>query len=819
MTLLAPALNLDDERHRRDFMEYCIHSAEPQHRRVLSVLYEHFERWNDDFFSGQLIPPHFLILEPIGAKVEGDYTPVSGWGSSSQIRIRPTLITGKYPLLINGSGDPEGIQRYWLDTALHECMRQYCYEVLDKPEKAEKGHGTVFAAECSRVGALMGLPPVGPARKTRNTQNLPSCAGWPRIVRQPSVEEYYRGAYNPEGAPRRKPKDQPSAPSTSPSDHDESESDETQTASINPLSPAEWSTLFAIAAEVAEARPLVMRLAQHHQVTPAIPAAPTRTPATSSATAAPRTPVVAPLPSHTPAAPAPAPALANTSAAPAAGGFVPSSYQQGIFDFITHGEGDGLVNAVAGSGKTTSLVQAARLLPPGRVALFVAFNKHIALELGERLKGTPMVAKTIHSIGHGCVTKRLEKVQKPDDKKYAKLTRSFVRERFFRWPAEDQQKAIEGLTQLTNFARVTLTDPKDEQAMRAMIAHFGVEIDPEREAELLPAVAEIIAAGVTMAEREKQIDFTDMIYLPFLWKLQPPQVDFIFADECQDLNAAQLDLILKCRAPGGRLLAVGDPNQSIYGFAGADSESFWKIQERTGAKLLPLSICYRCPSSHLDLARRIVPQIEAQPGAPSGIIGYLKEDELPKQIRRGDMILCRLTAPLVKTCIKLIENHIPAQVRGRDIGKALTDIVRAVAQVPGFRYDQFGTHLNTYAERQLHKLTQRPNSESQVESLTDRIEAVRTCYNASEATTAEALCDQIDALFSDAAAAVLLSTIHRAKGLENDRIFILKPDALPLVWPKQQEWEAQQEENLHYVALTRATRELYFVQEKKKKHT
>lgn len=344
-----------------------------------------------------------------------------------------------------------------------------------------------------------------------------------------------------------------------------------------------------------------------------------------------------------------------------------------------------------------------------------------------------------------------------------------------------------------------------------MIDHFGIEIDPRARSLLLAAVPAILADGEHLAERQKIIDFTDMVYLPHRWQLQPPQLAWVFVDEAQDLNAAQLDLVLKCRAPGGRMLFVGDPQQAIYGFAGADSESFWKIKERTNAALLPLSICYRCPSSHLDLARAIVPQIEARPGAPAGIVEHITENQLTDQVTEGDMVLCRLTAPLVKLCIRFIERRISARVRGRDIGKQLTDIVRAVETMPGYRYDQFSAWLSSYESAQVGKLAQREGTESQIESIQDRVEAVRVSYQAFSAGNTEELCRQIEELFSDERPAVLLSTVHRAKGLENPRIFIVKPDKLPLTWPKQKPWEAQQEENLKYVALTKATEALYFV--------
>ena len=56
------------------------------------------------------------------------------------------------------------------------------------------------------------------------------------------------------------------------------------------------------------------------------------------------------------------------------------------------------------------------------------------------------------------------------------------------------------------------------------------------------------------------IDFTDMVWLPYELTLNPIglQYDYIFIDECQDLNAAQRELFLRCFRRGTRFIAVGD---------------------------------------------------------------------------------------------------------------------------------------------------------------------------------------------------------------------------------------------------------------------
>lgn len=285
----------------------------------------------------------------------------------------------------------------------------------------------------------------------------------------------------------------------------------------------------------------------------------------------------------------------------------------------------------------------------------------------------------------------------------------------------------------------------------------------------------------------------------------------ILVHNCQDLSAAQLDLVLKLRAPGGRMLWVGDRKQAIYGFAGSDSESFDRIIERTCATVLPLSICYRCPATHIKLAQAIVAEIEAKENAIEGIVEDVKPSLLPEMIKEGDLIISRCTAPVVKLCIELIAKRIPARVRGRDIGRALTTIVREVAKHPEFSFDKFGYYLEEYADIKLNKLKQKRNSEAQIESIRDRIQGISVCYEAFNAKSLGDLQREIEALFSDSRSSVVLSTVHRAKGLENERVFILEPDKLPLRWIGQQAWQLSQEQNIKYIALTRAKSALYFI--------
>ena len=64
-------------------------------------------------------------------------------------------------------------------------------------------------------------------------------------------------------------------------------------------------------------------------------------------------------------------------------GFTPSEYQQRIFDFVLHGTGNAMIKACAGSGKTSTLIAAMKILPKRKSCLFIAFNKSIVEEIKE----------------------------------------------------------------------------------------------------------------------------------------------------------------------------------------------------------------------------------------------------------------------------------------------------------------------------------------------------------------------------------------------------------------------------------------------------
>jgi superfamily I DNA/RNA helicase len=489
---------------------------------------------------------------------------------------------------------------------------------------------------------------------------------------------------------------------------------------------------------------------------------------------------------------------------------IPSKYQQAIYEWFRNGNGNAGVEAVAGSGKTTSLVEGMKQLPRDLAsdAGFVAFNKIIAEELNSRINGggnSGVTCSTMHSLGFATLKRHIRAARwEVQQYKYRDLAKNFRGLEKY----GDPDTLRDAIVSLTNFAQLSLTAP-DTDSLLEMAATYNVEVPAGASEIISEAVSLMLGEGEAQIKRGV-VDFNDMIWGPAKMGLRPQQFGLLAIDEAQDLNAAQMRLAASAVRSDGRVAFVGDRRQAIYMFAGALSDSFDRLRDLFGASILPLSICYRCPQSVITLAQTIVPQIECAPNAPEGKVATISEAEFEKIIRPGDMVLCRLTAPLIQLCFQLISRHVSAKVKGRDIGKQLGSLIKTVCHRHDF--SEFPKALHEYHMRQLSALQAKDNTEIAQQTLSDKVNCLETCYQHFNPPTMERFIADVEDLFSDKKAAVTLSTVHRSKGLENPRVFVIKPEKLPLVWKGQSEAQYDQELNLRYVAITRAMDSLFFVE-------
>jgi superfamily I DNA and RNA helicase len=94
----------------------------------------------------------------------------------------------------------------------------------------------------------------------------------------------------------------------------------------------------------------------------------------------------------------------------------------------------------------------------------------------------------------------------------------------------------------------------------------------------------------------------------------------------------------------------------------------------------------------------------------------------------------------------------------------------------------------------------------------DKYTAIIYCWEAVNKTTDKLVFDTyVNSLFSKRGKSILMSSIHKIKGMEHKTVFVLNAHGMPIKWKGQKNWELQQELNLKLVALTRSTDQMYLV--------
>ena len=481
---------------------------------------------------------------------------------------------------------------------------------------------------------------------------------------------------------------------------------------------------------------------------------------------------------------------------------VPSTYQKAIYRWVTRGSGCAVVKAVAGSGKTFTVIEAVKKIPPTASVVMLAFNRRAA----DDLKSTApdhADARTFHSLGYGALRASIGKLVVCEDK-VRRLCRETLDEvRFYRYAP-----FVQKLVSFAKAAGVGVLVDDEESFWTAVVDHHDLTLDdPEAtEPEGIQIARAILRKSTQQAERSRIVDFDDQLYLPVLWRLSPKRYDWVFVDEAQDTNPVRQELARKALRRGGRLVAVGDPNQAIYGFTGASTDAMDHLEREFDAEIFPLSVNYRCCRAAIELAQTLVPEIQAHDGAPEGTVVRLENDaeKLDAALRElgpKDAVLCRFTAPLVTTAYKLIGQGIGCRILGREIGEGLLNLVKKMrAESLEELYSSLQDHLSIERTRLLAR-----EQEARAQSIEDRITCLFTIMD--QLTDLKELTPAIERLFTDSNGVLTLSTVHKAKGGEWPTVLLLAASRSTAKMARKR-WQQTQETNIRYVAYTRAKERL-----------
>ena len=470
--------------------------------------------------------------------------------------------------------------------------------------------------------------------------------------------------------------------------------------------------------------------------------------------------------------------------------------QLAIFDCIENSENHLIVNAGAGTGKTTTIIEAANRLPNGVKAAFLAFNKSIANELGEKLPSN-MEARTFHSFG------------------FAAIRNAGIRTKYNGYKVNNIIKDLLGsdfhvapLKRLVSLIKGSRMEYKNNiSGIISIMDEYNIRFNSDREERIaienIPKIMEVCKAQTNL------IDFDDMIWLPLVNNYPFPKYDVLFVDEAQDFNEAQREMLSRC-VNNGRFVIVGDKNQAIYGFRGADSNSINLFYQRLlesdrEVVQLPLSITWRCPKSVVKEANRYVKEFSAPDFAIQGTV----VENASFNPQEGDMVLCRYNAPLIGAFYDLISQGKSAYILGKDMTSGLINAVKKISSNNQMGVEEFETLFMTDFSYNYQRLIN-SNKENQAIALEDKKDCIMIFVK--KATTVGGIIEEIKRVFDGSEEGeIMLSTVHKAKGLEADNVYILATNRMP------HPLGGLEENHICYVAITRAKKNLFYVGPKPQK--
>ena len=331
------------------------------------------------------------------------------------------------------------------------------------------------------------------------------------------------------------------------------------------------------------------------------------------------------------------------------------------------------------------------------------------------------------------------------------------------------------------------------------------------------------------------------------------QYPWVCIDEYQDVDEQQVRLIRQIAPPDGNVCAIGDPDQAIYGFRGADRRFFSEFVEHfPGARVVRLSRNYRSNSNIVTLSSQVIaasasagPSIPVLDDAPNRVTLH----EAPSEKAEAEFIVQSLEQALGGHSFFSIDSGRSAEAQGHDFSFSdFAVLYRTEAQAAPL-VEALQRSGMPFQQRSHDPLLAHPGVAALVDALgrdgpeagsvSRRLEAAcaggepstekrearellkplaETCGDDLERFLSElALGSQVDT-WDPRADRVSLLTLHAAKGLEFPVVFIVgcEDGLLPLAWSKAQPDDLAEERRLFYVGVTRAMTRLYLCRARKR---
>jgi hypothetical protein len=249
--------------------------------------------------------------------------------------------------------------------------------------------------------------------------------------------------------------------------------------------------------------------------------------------------------------------------------FTPSEYQESILDTLLNAKDHMLIEALAGSGKTSTLVWLVKELHKRGMTkqmkiIYLAFNKSIQEELSEQLHGTGVPAQTTHSFGFNLLKKRFgDNISISENRTSDTFIKMLCDEKGYNYSFESfkairkseiykiRQPVLELVGYVKNWGICPCNgqfSSADRMAVAEFIRTYEIEFDNTKftEESVVDYACRTVAMSIPQpGESLSEVSYDDMLYLPIVLDLPVPKFDLVLTDESQDFNFLQKNLLLK----------------------------------------------------------------------------------------------------------------------------------------------------------------------------------------------------------------------------------------------------------------------------------
>lgn len=548
--------------------------------------------------------------------------------------------------------------------------------------------------------------------------------------------------------------------------------------------------------------------------------------------------------------------------------FKPSTYQQDILDFfLNNPQSNMLVNALAGSGKSTT---ACMLSEHSKTSdLYIAFNASVVEEFKKKIKNPKTKVMTMHSLAYSIMLYNVEQESKDsgekpkgfgsqrskrtvslDNFKPHKILDEEITKRYGRYIEFAKRVFLkDNYVNLYNLCRLTLTNMSSNKDVSRLIDDHVLFLYYGDEGYSAPDISEITSTLKILDTKSRQqfetqgvIDFTDMLWITFnKLKYDNWEVPYwalytnIYCDEVQDFSNIQLNFLKFIKRTKGRYVFIGDFHQAIYNFAGANAQAFNQIPKMFApVETFDLPICYRCAKSHLSRVNREygIPILPCD-DAPLGFVKTIDKNKISEYAKAGDMVISRKNKWIAEVVLDLARNGTPIFIEDKEMVGAIKRQILSSKCTSVGTLEKFLQKVISNYNKKLFEIVSKNVREGGHEE--ERLEAVaetnskidNTSFlleilegyleNHASSDSVSKFSNFIDKLLNTTPSpnCVRLCSIHKAKGLEATNVFVLNEAKINYDFRNSKEQNIQ-EKNLSYIATTRAKEGLYLVKEPSK---